>query len=59
MKVRVTTDAKDPDCYNVEAKRWYWPFWMEVSWSYNKDAAIQRAKYLTDPELSVVWKNYD
>lgn len=56
MKVRVIQDMYDTDCYNVEVKRWYYPFWVEVAYAYNKDTAIEKAKLFADTSKRVVWE---
>lgn len=56
MKVRV---VKDGSFYNIEVKRKYWPFWIEVAFDCSKEGAIEKAKLRADPEVAVVWKNYD
>lgn len=54
MKVRV---VKDGGFYNVEVKRWYWPFWIEVAFDSCEDRAIEKAKLRADPCSAVVWSS--
>lgn len=60
MKVRVIKEVmtRGTICYNVEVKRWYWPFWVEVGYNYDEKAAIEIAKRWKEPENAVIWKSY-
>lgn len=56
MKVRV---VKEAGWYNVEVKRWFWPFWIEVAFSGSQQDAIEKAVCFADPSRAVVWTNKD
>jgi hypothetical protein len=59
MKVRVIKDPSFDHIYNVEIKRWFFPFWVEVRWACSLERAIEKARYYADPNINIVWKNYD
>jgi hypothetical protein len=55
MKVRI---IKEPDGgYQVQIKRWYWPFWINRHWSAVESYAIECAKRLADPSLAIIWSS--
>ena len=54
MKVRV---IKEGSFYNVQVKRWFWPFWIETAYDSCEDRAIEKAKRFADPSSAVVWSN--
>lgn len=58
MKVRIVTDIYRG--YEVQVKRWYWPFWTQLGFS-NTFASIEQAElwarhYTTKPTAYRSWR---
>lgn len=52
MKVRIVQDSWNR--FFVQARRWYWPFWLVVRYDLTEDEALAVAKRLKNPLIVYV-----
>lgn len=57
MKVRVVKSAAHADIFDIQAKRWYWPFWVEIGYAYDEKTAIAKAERFAFPESALIWSS--
>lgn len=55
LKARVVKDWDGG--FRVQIKRWYWPFWLNVSYTGFEDKAKFLAEKYINPESAVVWSS--
>ena len=55
MKVRIIKELEGG--YQVQIKRWYWPFWINRHWSSVESYAVECAERLANPALAIIWSS--
>lgn len=51
MRVRVRQDLSPSGTkWIIEAKRWWWPFWMYVDHGYDEQVALEKAELVKRPK---------